>query len=586
MICTAAQLPGQDLRVAHFQQLAAQGNRPSWSVNNIIAYDAPNSSNPYFDVYTMNPDGSNVQCLTCGVATLPPYNKGLPDWHPSGNYFALEVQTVPFPVGGPAYNGSTPGGGYGNDLFIADAAGKNYWQMTNASPDPSTPSGIGGVLHERFSHDGTKILWGQALPGSSGQLYNLFLADFAVTNGVPAISNIQNLAPCASGKYFCEGGTFSLDDSTIFFTGVLDGQPKTGLDIYSYNLNTGVLANLTNSPATWDELPIALPNQNKILWMSGTGDATARTLKSDYWIMDYDGSNKIQVTFYNFPNAVDWNSYIGTASGVASAEEAWSPDGTEFLGEITLDGVAPALGGQLYAHNMQAAAATVSAASFARPPIGQDSIVSSFYTNLASSTQNATGSSLPMNIDGTTASLTDSLGTVRDVPLFFVSPGQVNWLVPSGTATGPATLEITNSQSQSILATIDVEAVGPGLFTATATGQGPAIASLLSYPAGSSQYTLQNAYLNGQLASVSLPGSGALNFLVLYGTGLRHLNAPATVQVGGQTLNASFAGAQGSFDGLDQVNVEIPSSFVGSGVQNVTVTVDGVVSNAVQVMFQ
>jgi uncharacterized protein (TIGR03437 family) len=172
------------------------------------------------------------------------------------------------------------------------------------------------------------------------------------------------------------------------------------------------------------------------------------------------------------------------------------------------------------------------------------------------------------------------------VPLFFVSPGQVNWLVPPGTATGPAVLDFTNPAGQSILATIDVEAVGPGLFTMTATGSGPVAGSLLTYPAGSTQPGQQSLTSGQQLAPVSLlTGSGDQNYLVIYGTGLRHFSTSVTAQLGTQTLPVSFTGAQGFFFGLDQVNVQVPPSFAGSGVQNLTVTVDGVVSNTVQVQF-
>lgn len=579
--CTVAQ--AQDQRVSSFALLASQGNRPAWSVNNIIAYDAPSGAG-FFDVYTMNPDGSNVQCLTCGVATLPPYNKGLPDWHPSGNYFALEVETVAFTPGTSAGNGSTPGGGYGNDLFIADAAGKNYYQMTNVN---QTGGGVSGVLHERFSHDGTKILWSQAIPGSSGQLYNMILADFSVdANGVPSISNLTSLPPCASGQYFCEGGTFSLDDSTVFFTGTLDGQQKTGLDIYSYNLNTGVTTNLTNSPNTWDELPIALPTENKILWMSGHGNPDARDLKSDYWTMDYDGGNKLQVTFYNAPGAIQWDSVQGSGPGVSSAEEAWSPDGSTFLGELTVNGVSVGQGGQLYSHAMQVAAPVLSAASYARPPIGQDSIVTTFYSNLASTSMSASTSTLPTNLGGTTATLTDAVGNIRDVPFFFVSPGQINWLVPSGTATGPAVLQITNPQNDSVLSTINIQNVGPGLFTANASGSGAVIGSLLTYPQGSTQFTTQSLYSGGNANPVSLGDDSTSNFLVLYGTGLRNYQSSLSAQIGSTVLPVAFTGAQGTFFGLDQVNILVPHSFAGSGLQNLTVTVDGATSNTVQVQFQ
>jgi hypothetical protein len=42
-----------------------QGGRIDWSAKlNLVAYDTI-SANGYYDVHTMNPDGSNDQCLTC-----------------------------------------------------------------------------------------------------------------------------------------------------------------------------------------------------------------------------------------------------------------------------------------------------------------------------------------------------------------------------------------------------------------------------------------------------------------------------------------------------------------------------------------
>ncbi len=544
MFCASAQAAGQDLRITQFQQLAPAGNRPSWNANNVIAYDAPSPSG-HFDVYTMNPDGSNVQCLTCNAAALPPYNKGLPAWHPGGAYLVIEVQTVAFDPNSVGAAAATPGGGFGNDLFVTDAGGKNYWRLTSASP-----GAIGGVLHPRFSHDGTKLLWTQAVPGTSGRFWNLLLADFAVSNGVPGISNVQSLPPCASGTVFCESGDFSHDDTTVFFTGALDGQPFEGMDIYSYGLSTQKLTNLTNSPSLWDELPTVLPNQDKIAWIHGVGNADSRALRTDYWMMDYDGSNKLQLTYYNYSNApvMGWNRVFGAGAGVATAQMAWSPDGTQAVGQLTADGVPSRTGGQLYLQKLEVAAPSLSGASYARPPLGQDSIISTFYNNLASTTANATGASLPTDLGSTTATLTDSQGTVRPVPLFFVSPGQVNWLVPPGTAPGPAILAITNPQGQTVRSTIDIENVGPGLFSINGTGQGPAIGALLTFPPNSTQYTQQNLFTSSlNLNPVALVTRGGANYLELFGTGLRHFGKLVTAQIGSQTFPVSFAGAQGAF---------------------------------------
>jgi Tol biopolymer transport system component len=340
----------------------------------MIAFDGPSDSG-FFDVYTIAPDGSNLTCLTCGAKTLPAYNKGCPEWHPSGKYLAIEVQTIPFPSGTAPYAASFPGGGYGSDLFIMDAAGKTYTRMTHSSPNPAAGL-IGGVLHPKFSHDGSKVIWAQAVPGTSGQYWNLMLADFSTPRGVPELSNIQSLPPCASNTVFCETGDFSRDDSTIFFTGVLDNQPLAGMDIYSYELGTGNLKNLTNSPNLWDELPRSAPGEDKIAWVRGTGSAYIRTLKTDYWLMNYDGSSKVQLTFINSRDAAQVRrpaahvrrraAHVRRAasrvrkaanpSGVSAAQCAWSPDGAQLASQLTPNGVAINQGGSLYLQGLATAA--------------------------------------------------------------------------------------------------------------------------------------------------------------------------------------------------------------------------------------
>jgi len=50
-------------------------------------------------------------------------------------------------------------------------------------------------------------------------------------------------------------------------------------------------------------------------------------------------------------------------------------------------------------------------------------------------------------------------------------------------------------------------------------------------------------------------------------------------------MPVSYAGPQGSFDGLDQVNVALPPNLQGSGTVVLTVTAAGRVSNQVSVTF-
>jgi uncharacterized protein (TIGR03437 family) len=74
-------------------------------------------------------------------------------------------------------------------------------------------------------------------------------------------------------------------------------------------------------------------------------------------------------------------------------------------------------------------------------------------------------------------------------------------------------------------------------------------------------------------------------YVSLYCTGIR---GAATVQayVAGQLATVQFAGAQGQYQGLDQVNISLPSSLAGMGEVSVYLIADGHVSNMVTVNIQ
>ena len=79
--------------------------------------------------------------------------------------------------------------------------------------------------------------------------------------------------------------------------------------------------------------------------------------------------------------------------------------------------------------------------------------------------------------------------------------------------------------------------------------------------------------------------AGSRVFLELYATGIRNHVSPVSVslnqgQQGSQSVAPAYAGAQGQFDGLDQVNVEITNLPIVPG-YILVLNVDGMVSNAV-----
>jgi uncharacterized protein (TIGR03437 family) len=80
------------------------------------------------------------------------------------------------------------------------------------------------------------------------------------------------------------------------------------------------------------------------------------------------------------------------------------------------------------------------------------------------------------------------------------------------------------------------------------------------------------------------------NFLVVtfYGTGLRKRSdlANVTATIGGVPVPVQFAGAQGQFPTLDQLNVQIPGNLRGRGEVTVVFTVDGKSTNPVTINIQ
>ncbi|MBI3684220.1 MAG: prolyl oligopeptidase family serine peptidase [Acidobacteria bacterium] len=236
---------------------------------------------------------------------------------------------------------------------------------------------------------------------------------------------------------------------------------------------------------------------------------------------------------------------------------------------------------------------SVSAASFHGSPLAQESIVSAFGTNLATSTLAASTVPLPTSLGGTAVKVRDSAGIERLAPLFAVSPGQVNYQMPLGTAAGTATIAVTGGDGTVSTGTAQVAVVAPGLFAANANGQGVPAAAVLRVRADGSQSSepvaqfdaAQNRFV---AVPIDLGPESDQVFLILFATGIRYRSSLSAVgaQIGGVDAPVLFAGAQGSFVGLDQVNVRLPRSLLGRGAVDVRLFVDGQPSNTVQISIR
>ncbi|MBI1763546.1 MAG: putative Ig domain-containing protein, partial [Acidobacteria bacterium] len=234
------------------------------------------------------------------------------------------------------------------------------------------------------------------------------------------------------------------------------------------------------------------------------------------------------------------------------------------------------------------APAFLSAASFSGgATLAPNSVVAAFGTALASANATATSVPLPVSLGGTTVTITDRTNVQHSAPLFFVSPTQINFLLPAGVAAGAATVSIRSSAGTTISGLLRVNAVAPGLFAAAANGRGLAAAQFLRVLNDTQRFEPAARFdtATGQFVAVPFEFSqaGEEVFLVLYGSGMRGRSALAavTATLGGAPLEVVFAGNQGSLAGLDQVNLRLPRTLAGQGESDVVLTVDGRTANPV-----
>ena len=219
--------------------------------------------------------------------------------------------------------------------------------------------------------------------------------------------------------------------------------------------------------------------------------------------------------------------------------------------------------------------------------IAPGSIASAFGLQIGAPTMSAT-LPLPMTLNGVSVDLTDSAMLSQMAPLFFVSPNQINFVVPDNVAVAMATVKIMGGKDSGATANVQVSMVAPGLFTANGAGTGVAAALAIRRDIATQTDTMVPVFQCDAGGCTSMPidiPAGTQVFLELFGTGIRHRSALTHVSatIGGQPATVLFAGAQGEFPGLDQVNVVLPTNLSRKGEQDLVLTVDGQMANTARI---
>jgi uncharacterized protein (TIGR03437 family) len=190
----------------------------------------------------------------------------------------------------------------------------------------------------------------------------------------------------------------------------------------------------------------------------------------------------------------------------------------------------------------------------------------------------------------------DSTGASRQAELLYVSPTQINYLIPTDTTKGAATVNIVNGTGNVLSGTGMIQTVAPALFTANGNGTGVVAATayrrVIPTNVTSPVAVYQCIDQPGSCVSVPInPGVDAPVTITFYATGLRGRSSEGavTLTIAGQTVPIRSISQSNDTDpsaGVDLVVIDLPLSLRGSGETDVVLAVDGATSNTGRINIQ
>ena len=333
-----------DYALEQITTLLTEGLRPQWSHDgNWIAYDHLENNGSY-DVYRIHPDDTGNECLTCGRNEVPKSN-GAPNFHPTDRYLVFSAEKKKHGRIPPFSTVDDPGAGIYHDLTVLDIVNGEIHHLTDVGSGLQGEA-IGGSLHPRFSHDGTKLAWGDFEDSGSNQArfgnWRIAVADF-VPNPEPHLENVTHYNPGTRTEWY-EVQSWTLDDSGIYFAcAPLEGQDDHASDLCHMVLATQELTRLTLTSGVGGELSEfeehgeLSPLGDAFAFMSSAPHGIDTTqpllnwLRTDLWIMNPDGSGKMKLTHFNDPGFAESDPQ---GERVMVSKMGWNPDATKLVASV------------------------------------------------------------------------------------------------------------------------------------------------------------------------------------------------------------------------------------------------------------
>lgn len=236
---------------------------------------------------------------------------------------------------------------------------------------------------------------------------------------------------------------------------------------------------------------------------------------------------------------------------------------------------------------------SMSAASFVGGTLAGDEIIAAFGAGLSERVELATTTPLPTTLAGRKLLVKDTLGVEKAAELMYVSPRQINFIMPAGLAHGTVILRLIADDQAIGAGFAQLQNVAPGLFTANADGIGVLSGLAVRVKPDGSQHYEEIAQFDAEKGKfvprpIDLGAETDQVYLALFGTGLRNRSSLSNARtiIDGVWIDALYAGPQLQFPGLDQINVLLPRSLAGRGEVDVLANVDSIYTNKAQIIVK
>jgi uncharacterized protein (TIGR03437 family) len=463
-------------------------------------------------------------------------------------------------------------GGSGTDACLAlavDSTGNAYLSGMTASPNfPLLQASLGGTIPSppqlqflssfltRLNPDGADISYSALLGGLKGD------------------SEVDGMALDSTGRVYLTGYTKASDFplTANALSGAIPQRGKTIVVVVDPNFNRLVYSTALPGAGA-DAARRIQPDVFGNAWVIGTSyssqfpataDALAHLATSDptpYLAeLDVTGSKLLHATL------------LGGTSGGTGRALAVLLDGTVFAAGTTLSTDFPMAAAPFQTATnidyaifiqhldfrqtapavMPSITAVVNGASFAAGALSPGAGITILGTNLATTTAQYT-SAPPASLGGTAVSING-----QNIPLFYVSPTQINAQLPFEVPVGSASVTVTTNNVASAPALITVAAAWPGIFL---IGTNHAAAT---NPDGGVN-SPGNPAAPGDIVTVYFTGIGPLDNSVPTGAPaplagpLSRATLPVSVTIGGETADVVYMGLTPGSISLAQANIIVPN---------------------------